>query len=214
MHSVSQITMRRVAATMALLFAAVVPASRAHAQGQVGAILGATFSTLRGIDGLSSRNGLVGGLSIVLPTDGIFAFQPEALWVNKGAKASTGDPEGLKLSYFEIPLLYRIKLSREPGLRPHIYLGPYLGIQIDCSVRGTSTKCDDIPGVNTKTVDVGGMAGGGVDYDVGPFVLSGGARYSFGVSSVADFELGSVKESAKNGVFSLYAGAAIRLGGR
>ncbi len=142
--------MRRRFTTIALLFALSVPASLARAQGQIGAILGATFSTLRGIDGLSSRTGLVGGLSIVLPTDGFFAFQPEALLVNKGAKASTGDPEGLKLSYFEIPLLYRLKLSREPGLRPHIYLGPYLGIEIDCSVRGTSTKCDDIPGVSTQ----------------------------------------------------------------
>lgn len=206
--------MRRFVTTIAVLGALAVPASHARAQGQVGAILGATFSTLRGIDGLSNRTGLVGGISIVLPNDGIFAFQPEALWVNKGAKASTGDPEGLKLSYFEIPLLYRIKLSRELGLRPHIYLGPYLGFQIDCSVRGTSTSCNDIPGVSTKTVDVGGMAGGGLDYDFGPLVLSGGARYSFGVSSVADFELGNVKESAKNGVFSLYVGTAIRLGGR
>lgn len=206
--------MRRFATTIAILLALAVPASHARAQGQVGAILGATFSTLRGIDGLSSRNGLVGGLSIVLPNDGAFAFQPEALWVNKGAKASTGDPEGLKLSYFEIPLLYRIKFSREPGLRPHVYLGPYLGFQIDCSVRGTSTSCDDIPGVSTKTVDIGALAGGGLDYDFGPLVLTGGARYSFGVSSVADFEFDSVKESAKNGVFSLYVGAAIRLGGR
>lgn len=206
--------MRRISTTVLALFILSVPASSARAQGQIGAILGATFSTLRGIDGLSSRNGLVGGLSIVVPTDGFFAFQPEALFVNKGAKASVGDPEGLELSYFEIPLLYRIKLSRDPGLRPHLYLGPYMGIEVDCSVRGSSTKCDDVPGVSTRTVDVGGMLGGGVDYDVGPFVFTGGARYSFGISRIADFELGNVKESAKNGVFSLYVGSGIRLGGR
>ncbi len=200
--------------TVVALAALAVPASIAHAQGQVGAILGATFSTLRGISGLDSRVGLVGGLSIVMPTDGPFAFQPEALLVNKGAKASTGDPEGLKLSYFEIPLLVRLKVSRESPLRPHLYAGPYLGIKIDCSVKGTSSACNDLPGVSTKTVDIGGLVGGGVDYDVGPFVFTGGARYSFGVSSVADFEFDAAKESANNGVFSLYVGAAIRLGGR
>lgn len=206
--------MRRRFTTIAVLFALTVPASHARAQGQVGAILGATFSTLRGVDGLGSRTGLVGGLSVVLPNDGFIAFQPEALLVNKGAKASTGDAEGLKLSYFEIPLLVRVKLNREPGLRPHVYAGPYLGIEVDCSVKGTTSRCNDLPGVNTRTVDVGGIVGGGVDYDFGPFVFTGGARYSFGVSSVADFEIDAVKQSAKNGVFSLYVGAAIRLGGR
>ena len=55
--------------------------------------------------------------------------------------------------------------------------------------------------------------GAGLDFDLGPLVLSGGARYSFGVSNVADFDIANVKQSAKNGVFALYAGAAIRVGG-
>lgn len=196
------------------LLSQLAPIRTATAQGQIGVVLGATFSTLRGIDGLDNRTGLVGGISIVLPSHGVLSLQTEALWINKGAKASTADPEGLKLSYFEIPILARLNLSRDGTVHPHAYAGPYLGIQIDCSVKGTASSCNDIPGVSTKSVDVGGLVGGGVDFDFGPLVLTGGARYSFGVSRVADFEFGSVKESARNGAFALYAGAAIRLGRR
>jgi len=206
--------LRRLALPVVLAAALATPASTATAQGQVGAVFGATFTSLRGVDGLDNRTGLVGGLSIVLPSSGLLAFQPEALFVNKGAKASTGDPGGLKLSYFEVPLLVRLKLGGEGTVHPHAYAGPYVGIQVDCSVKGSSADCDDLPGVSTKSVDVGGVLGGGLDFDFGPLVLTGGARYSFGVSKVADFEFSSVRESARNGAFALYAGAAIRLGSR
>lgn len=197
-----------------LAVALVLPGTTASAQGQIGVLLGATYSTLRGVDGLDGRTGLVGGLSIVLPSDGFLALQTEALFVNKGAKASTGDPEGLRLGYFEVPLMARLSLNRGGSVHPHVYLGPYLGIQVDCSVKGVSTACDDIPGVSTRSVDVGGIVGAGIDYDLGPFVLGGGVRYSFGVSTIADFSFGAIDESARNGVYALYAGAAIRLGRR
>lgn len=201
--------------TLPLLVAAIIaPAASAGAQGgHVGAIVGATFSTLRGIDGLDSRTGLIGGLSIVLPSRGLFAWQPELLAVSKGAKGSNTNAQGLKLNYVEVPVLLRVQPKSEGTLHPHLYAGPYLGFQIDCSVKGTSGSCNDIPGVSTKTVDIGGTLGGGLDVDFGPLVLSGGARYSFGVSTVADFEFQNVKESARNGVFALYVGAAIRVGG-
>lgn len=202
----------RGAMVMGALFA---PMTSARAQGgQFGAIVGATFSTLRGVDGLDSRTGLLGGLSLVLPSGGAFALQPEALLVSKGAKGTNTTAAGLKLNYVEIPVLLRLTLSRDGSVHPHAYAGPYLGFQIDCSVKGTSADCNDVPGVSTKTVDVGGIVGGGLDFDFGPLVLTGGARYGFGVSTVADFQVGSVKESAKNGVWALYTGLSFRIGGR
>jgi hypothetical protein len=200
---------------VALAAAMGIPAASAAAQGQVGAIVGATYSTLRGIDGLDGRTGLVGGLSIVLPSSGIFALQPEVLFTNKGgSSASPNAPSGLQLSFLDVPLLLRLKLGGIGSLHPHAYAGPYFGIRVDCSVKGTSADCDRIAGVSTKSVDVGGVVGGGLDFDFGPLVLTGGARYSFGVSKIAEFERGSVRESAKNGAFTIYTGAAIRLGSR
>jgi hypothetical protein len=190
-----------------------VPARRLVAQGQVGVVVGATFSTLRGVDGLDSRTGLIGGLNLVLAGAGPLALQTGALFVSKGAEGETSGAGGLELSYVEIPVLLRLGISSGTGPSPHIYAGPYFGYQIDCTVEGTSGDCDDVPGVSTKTVDIGGIIGGGLDFSFGPLVLTGGLRYGFGVSKVADFEFGSVRESAKNGTFAIYTGLAIKLGG-
>lgn len=188
--------------------------SIARAQAQVSAIAGATFSTLRGIDGLDSRTGLVGGLSIVLPSSGFLAFQPELLFTSKGAKGENSGPDGLKINYVELPLLFRLQLDTGTGMTPHLYAGPYFGFQLSCTVEGIDADCDDTPGVSTKTVDVGAAMGGGLAFDVGPALLTGGVRYSFGVSKVAEFDVGNVNEAAKNGSFALYAGLGFRLGGR
>ncbi|MCC6930310.1 MAG: outer membrane beta-barrel protein [Gemmatimonadaceae bacterium] len=198
-----------VAATLALATPAIARAQGGH----FGAIVGATFSTLRGIDGLDSRTGLIGGLSNV-SSGSVFTLQTELLFVSKGAKGSNSTAEGLQLDYIEVPIMLRFQPMTEGTVHPHAYAGPYVGFKIDCKVKGTSGSCDDIPGVSTKTVDVGGLLGGGIDFDLGPVVLTGGMRYSFGVSSVADFDLSNVRQSAKNGVFALYTGAAIRIGGR
>ena len=193
--------------------ALLVPGASARAQGQIGAIVGATLSTLRGIDGLDSRTGLIGGLSIVLPSTGPFAMQTGALFVSKGADGSTNNVDAIQIDYVEVPLLLRLGLGVGTGPSPHIYAGPYFGYKLDCSVQGTSADCDDVPGVSTKSVDIGGIVGGGLDFAFGPLVLTAGLRYGFGVSNVADFEFGSVRESAKNGTFAIYTGLAIRFGG-
>lgn len=183
--------------------------------GHVGVIAGAAFSSLRGIDGLDSRTGLIGGLSLVLPSRGLLTLQPELLFSSKGAKGSTTSATGLQLDYVEVPVLLRLTLAREGTVHPHLYAGPYLGLEIDCSVSGSAGDCEDLPGVSTKTVDVGGTAGGGLDVDFGPLVLTGGMRYSFGVSKVADFTRSAARAAARNGSFALYIGAGLRLpGGR
>lgn len=189
-----------------------VPLATVHAQGQFGAVVGATFSSFRGIDGLDSRTGLMGGLSLVLPLAGGIALQPELLFVSKGAEGSEPDVDGIKLNYVEVPVLLRLSLGQGGLVNPHVYAGPYLGYNISCTVEGTDADCDDVPGISTKTVDVGGALGGGLDLSLGGLVLTGGLRYSFGISKVADFESGLVNESAKNGVFAVYTGLAIRFG--
>lgn len=204
---------RRSLVRLSLCAAAIcAPGANVQAQGQFGAVIGATFSTLRGVDDLDSRTGLMGGLSLVLPLAGPVALQPELLFVSKGAKGQNSNVDGIELNYVEIPVLLRLSLAQAALVTPHVYAGPYLGYNISCNVEGTSADCDDVPGVSTKTVDVGGTLGGGVDISLGGLVLTGGLRYSFGVSKVADFDPGLVDESAKNGVFAIYTGLSIRMG--
>jgi len=207
----------RVVLRLLLLWTTVVlvPAQSARAQGQIGAVVGATFSTLRGVDGLDRRTGLIGGLSLVFPSAGPFAWQTGALFVSKGAEGQgeVSGPNGLELTYLEVPLMLRLGFGSGSGMRPHVYAGPYFGFQIDCTVERFSGECDDFPGISTNSVDIGGILGGGLDYSFGPLILTGGVRYGFGVSKVADFEIGSVQESAKNGTFAIYTGLAFKLGG-
>lgn len=201
------------ASVVAAALAVTTPAMAGAQGGHFGAVVGATFSTLRGIDGLDSRTGLIGGLSNV-SSGSLLALQSELLFVSKGAKGTNSTAQGLQLDYVEVPIMLRLQPMTEGTIHPHVYAGPYVGFKLDCKVKGTTGSCDDLPGVSTKTVDVGGALGGGIDFDLGPLVLTGGMRYSFGVSSVADFDISNVKQSAKNGVFALYTGAAFRIGGK
>jgi hypothetical protein len=213
---------RRVLAALpllAVLLTFLLPAASALAQDrdrgqgtQITGLVGATFSSLRGVDGLDSRTGTMVGVSFLLPFMGPLAFQPEGLVVSRGARSNLR--EGLDFSTFELPLLLRLSITPRSNLTPHVYAGPYLGLQIDCSVDGSSLDCDDLPDVNTNTLDVGGILGGGVNLLAGPLLVTGGLRYGFGVSSLAEFDTTTARESARHGAFSLYVGAGIRLGGR
>jgi len=185
------------------------------AQGtRIGIIAGPNFASLRGFDDvdLDNRSGSMGGLSLVLPLGPLFAFQPEALVVSAGAQAASSAANGIDLTYAQVPLLLRITPGFGSLIAPHFYAGPYLGLQIRCRVEreDRTSDCDDAPGISTNSVDVGGIVGGGLDLKLGPLVLTGGVRYGFGVSKVAEFEFDNVREEAKNGIFALYAALAIQ----
>ena len=181
--------------------------------GHIGVIGGATFSTLNGLKSVDQRTGAMGGLSLVLPLGGSVSLQPEALFVTKGARGPVSSSrDGLAIKYAQVPVLLRFSSTRASVIVPHVYVGPYFGLQIDCTVKGSTGSCNDLPGVSTKTVDVGGIAGAGIDLNVGGLVLTGGARYDFGVSKVVEFKTSSVSESARNGAFAIYAGLAVGFG--
>lgn len=193
--------------------------SASHAQGgRIGVIGGVNYATLRGLDDveLDKRTGSMGGLSLVLPLGSTFALQTEALVVTAGARPNSGTGNGISLTYAQVPLLLRLSPGSGLPIAPHMYAGPYFGLRIRCQIDTGpgDSDCDDVGSVNTETVDVGGIVGGGLDFDVGGVVLTAGARYGFGVSKVAEFDTGTVRESARNGSFSIYAGLAIRFGGR
>lgn len=184
--------------------------------GRIGIIGGANFATLRGLEDLDveRRTGTMGGISLVFPLGASLGLQTEALVVSAGAQQRTGTGDGIDLTYAQVPVLLRMSLGEAPFVTPHLYAGPYFGLQIRCRIDTGpgDSDCDDVGGVNTETVDLGGIVGGGVDFNLGGLILTGGARYGFGVSKVAEFEVGQVRESAKNGSFSVYAGLAVRFG--
>lgn len=178
---------------------------------QATVLFGGTYSSLRDVDGVDGRSGSMAGVSLVFPFMGPLRWQPEAVVTSRGADLNRGD--GIELSTLEAPLMLRLGLGQRGGLTPHIYAGPYLAIQLECTVQDSSMDCADRPDIDTNTVDVGGIAGGGVTLRGGPFVLTGGLRYGFGVSTLAEFELDGVTQSARHGAWSIYVGAGLALGG-
>lgn len=205
--------------TVSLLAAltAVVPTEARAQAGQIGLLGGATFTSLRGLDAFSdfeSRTGLIGGGYVLLPLGDALQLQLEGLLVNKGADARPGQDDAFKLSYAEVPVLLRLNLAPASPINPHIYAGPYLGFRIDCTIGG-DTSCEDSPEVvSTASVDLGGTAGGGVAVNLGGLVLTGGARYSFGISKLAEFDGSGVREAARHGAWAVYAGLGVRFGRR
>jgi hypothetical protein len=196
--------------TFLLLCAAA--AAPAHAQTQLNILAGATFAELRGIKDvdLDRRSGAMGGLSLVIPLGGgMLALQPEALVTSKGSTAPRNATGGVRLSYAEIPVLLRLNLVRSGAVQPHLYAGPYAGYQISCRIQGSDADCDDAPGVSTNTVDIGGILGGGVTIGLSGLRATIGARYGFGVSKVAEFDVGNVRESARTGTYAVYLGLGL-----
>jgi hypothetical protein len=184
------------------------------AQG-VSVIGGATFATLRGLDdvALDQRTGAFGGLSFLLPLGGgALALQPEALLVAKGARAPRTATADLAVDLLEVPLLLRLSPAPGAALSPHLYAGPSFGLRVRCRLTGRDARCDDVPEVNARTVEVGGVVGGGVTLALGALRPTLGVRYGFGLSPLADVQLGAVRESARTGTWALYA--AVGLGGR
>jgi hypothetical protein len=204
---------RAILALAGALATASLLAAPAAGQGtEYSGVLGATFPTLRGADGLSSRSGSMAGLRIVRPLGGPLAFQPEFLVVNRGADGRSDffEGEGIELDAVEVPLLLRFALSPRGPITPHLYGGPYLALHVSCTLEGTSTDCDDTPGISTRTVDVGALAGSGVTLSAGPLLVGGGLRYGFGISSLAEFELDGAREEARHGAWSIYLSAGFR----
>ncbi|MCW9705437.1 porin family protein [Fodinibius salsisoli] len=142
----------------------------------------------------SRRVGLLAGAYAVVPISGTsFSIQPEVLYTQKGAEIN--DVE-IKFSYIEIPVLARIDFATERNLTPHLYLGPYAGINVNAEENPPAQG--DIPLAEERANDFvyGLTVGGGIDMNS----INIGLRYSYGLEEV--FKI----EGARNTAISIVAG--------
>ena len=154
----------------------------------------------------------------------IFAIQPEILFTTKGMKFKytyytyTGigvEVEKKKnLNYIEIPILAKYYIETQGIVKPHMYIGPYLGLKysakyslkgeeysenVSAQVSGEG-KLDDINGI-----DLGIVIGGGFDL-IPQGKLGIDVRYTVGLTKIRDYE----GTSEKNSVISLMLGYSFR----
>jgi hypothetical protein len=143
------------------------------------------------ISGSDFRPGFSGGVFATYDVNSSFSIQPEVLYTTKGAK-NVQTPTGLtrlRADYLEVPVLFKLSAPLKP-VTPRLYVGPSLGILLNAEANGI-----DAGGV-TRDVDIGGVIGGEIAFDlsrVSRFVdeLALDGRYSMGF-----LETDSVAENA------------------
>jgi len=197
-------------ATLALLVAVSLPTtSQAQSAFDIGVRGGVTQATFYGDDVASNdfRPGFTGGLFLTYQVNEAFSIQPEVLYSLRGAKnhfsaTTSPDLEDVRVSQdvIEIPVLFKLSAPLSP-ITPRIYAGPSLGFITSTSVNGEDA--DDA----FNDVDVGGVLGGEIAYQIGAGPLSEVAldgRYNLGFvdqGDVGNFE--DVQNSAFTGTMSL-----------
>jgi hypothetical protein len=126
----------------------------------------------------------------------MFAFQPEVIYSQKGAKVSNIDIT-TRLNYVDIPLAFHVNAD---GL--FFEAGPQLGILVAAQDKAGSVSVDRKPLYNT--LDFGYLAGLGYQRKSGPGI---GLRYNGGFTNVEkSTTVGSVtlQNNIRNSAFQLY----------
>lgn len=198
--------MKKAVVTVALLVAVLGLASPAAAQGAFGVRVGANFANLSfdpdDEEDTSTRTGLNVGAFAMFPVNPRFAFQPEVLYSQQGAKAKEGSFEAtLKLDYVNVPLLGKIHLST--GQNPvSLLVGPQVGFRTSAKIEGEGEEMDIKDQV--ESTDWGFVVG--LSATMGKFVVDG--RYTHGLTNINSLE--DDDQKVKNRVFTVSVGVMFR----
>jgi hypothetical protein len=164
----------------------------------VGAELGYSRSDLKGADatGIQARQGALTGVYLEAPVLGRLSLRPELLFALKGGRASTALQAGgtalldIELAYIELPILLKVTPVRR-RVRPVIFAGPAPALQIGCDLQvilptqTLSRTCDEAS-LSVRELDLGLVAGAGLEIRWPQSALALEARYTSGLRSILD----------------------------
>lgn len=178
---------------------------------QFGVMAGASFAKLGGSDVGSNdtRTGFVAGGFLRFTPAGMFALEPQLLYVQKGAKADFGGgiTGTLKLDYVQVPVLIKLNIPMaDKAVAPNIFVGPAIGFKASCKISASngsssaSGSCADND-FGIKSTDFSAVFGAGLD--IRHFSFQG--RYDLGLTKLGD---GSANNDVKNRAWLLTVGYA------
>jgi hypothetical protein len=130
----------------------------------------------------------VGVFGSFLLSDAI-AFQPEILFIQKGADFTADDGTGglFQLDYVQIPVLFRFRISSgESKAVPFVTAGPAIAFRIGCDAGVVtpggvvSQECDAISSSGIASTDFSLIAGAGVE--ISNLILS--VRYDYSLTQL------------------------------
>jgi len=180
-----------------------------------GVTAGGSFSTFAGPDKgdfSKTQAGLAGGVFGFFRIKDHLGLQPQALFVQKGAKAEAGgSTAAAKISYLEFPILLKLSLPASGDgsqVSPYVLAGGAVGVRVGCTLKtssgGTSTSesCQDA-GAEIKKTDFDLVFGAGVD--IGRATIAG--RVDLGLTKI---DASSARSDIKNRTFYLLVGWTFR----
>jgi hypothetical protein len=158
-----------------------------------------------------NRTGFVGGVYGAFDLSPMFGFQPELLFVRKGAKLFSTDVtiggitfgsvgSTLDVDYLEIPVLFRLSAPTPGPVDLRLLAGPVASFKVDEKISTTGLVGYSLDSDQIKTADFGVAAGGAVAIRSGSMSVVAEGRYTLGLADVSDLPFGG---DVKNG--ALYA---------
>ena len=204
----------------ALLFAAtLLGTGQVTAQVTLSLRGGANIATVGGddADDTRTRTGVNIGAAVTFAVADNLGIQVGAGYAQKGFTTTLEDVDViLALDYIEVPVLLRIGVPSSGALSTHLFVGPAVSFQASCEVGGStqgitvSAKCSEAD-ISIKSIDLGGVAGVGVDLAAagGALSITLDVLYNLGFSSIDDL---SDPDDLKNRAWSILAGVGFPIG--
>lgn len=110
--------------------------------------------------------------------------------------------EAMEILYTEVAALAHLRLWRDGSIRPYGIGGPALAIEVDCQ---EPLPVGQLNCQNSLQVDPGLVAGGGLDFQVAPWMLwTLEARHTWGLA-----DINAVSPKIQNRTWSLMTGVGI-----
>lgn len=176
---------------------------------------GVTFTSFRGdqADDIKSRTGWAGGLFANLSLLDFLSIQPEFLIHQKGATSRHNQYRNeIRVNYFEIPVLVKLRLPLGETVYPHIFAGPNFSYRVSGKYSSTDTQNGDDRDIsidNVRRSDTGGIIGVGIDIEGQGIFFTIDARYGFGFNELGD---NSYYLNLRNEDLTILAGIGFRIG--
>jgi opacity protein-like surface antigen len=158
-----------------------------------------------------NRTGFVGGVYGAFDLSPMFGFQPELLFVRKGAELFSTDVtiggitfgsvgSTLDVDYIEIPVLLRLSAPTPGPVAFRLLAGPVASFKVDEKISTTGLVGYTLDSDQVKTADYGLAAGAAVAFRSGTMSVVAEGRYTLGLADVSDLPFGG---EVKNG--AIYA---------
>ena len=174
----------------------------------IGPVVGVNFASFGGNDasGTKGRTGFAVGGAIRFESKSGFMIEPRVLYSVKGASIDiSGTSLDAKPAYLEVPVMFGYQFPMTGSqLKPRIFAGPDLGLEIGCkfSSGGTDLDCNDpSTSLSNQTLDFGILGGVGMGFPVGSGVLDVSVHYALGLTKIWSSTLGST--DIKNRTFAI-----------